>query len=60
MTQHELDRAVAVSTGESLSRIRHLGFGIEDPGLVEDALEPVSRPPLMIDWDRMYPIDEIR
>ena len=27
MTQHQLERAVARSTGESLAIVRHLGFG---------------------------------
>jgi hypothetical protein len=57
MTQREIDRAVAASTGESLSEIRHLGFGIADPDLAEHDPEPSSRPPLMIDWDSIYAID---
>jgi hypothetical protein len=57
MTQREIDRAVAASTGETLSQIRHLGFGIEDPSLAENGLEPSLRPPLMIDWDGIYVSD---
>jgi hypothetical protein len=57
MTQREIDRAVAASTGESLSEIRHLGFGIANPDLAEYCPEPWSRPPLMIDWDSIYPFD---
>jgi hypothetical protein len=57
MTQREIDRAVAAQTGESVSEIRHLGFGIADPGMTEYDLEPCSRPPLVIDWDCVYPTD---
>jgi hypothetical protein len=57
MTQRDIDRAVAASTGESLSEIRHLGFGIADPGAAEYDPEPSSRPPLVIDWDTIYPFD---
>jgi len=57
MTQIEIDRAVAARTGESLSEIRRLGFGIADPSLAEYDPEPSSRPPLVIDWDCVYPID---
>lgn len=60
MTQREIDRAVAARTGESLSQIRHLGFGIEDPALAEYDLEPSSRPPLMIDWDSIYSVEAVR
>ncbi len=31
MTQTQLDRAVARSTGESVRTVRHLGFGIQRP-----------------------------
>jgi hypothetical protein len=57
MTQREIDRAVAASTGESLSEIRHLGFGIVDPGLTEYGPELCARRPLVIDWDSIYPMD---
>jgi hypothetical protein len=60
MTQREIDRAVAARTGERLSQIRHLGFGIEVPSWAENDVEPVTRPPLMIDWDDIYPIDANR
>jgi hypothetical protein len=57
MTQREIDRAVAASTGESLSEIRHLGFGIADPDLAVYDSEASACPPLMIDWDTIYPFD---
>jgi hypothetical protein len=57
MTQREIDRAVAARTGESLSEIRHLGFGIAEPDVADYDPEPNSRPPLMIDWDSIYPFD---
>ncbi|MEQ9380027.1 MAG: hypothetical protein RJP95_04135 [Pirellulales bacterium] len=52
MTQAELDRAVANTTGESLATIRQLGFGIADP--VEIAFDPEpyeGRLPKLVDWD---------
>jgi hypothetical protein len=57
MTQREIDRAVAHSTGESLSEIRHLGFAIAEPGVADYDAEGSLRPPLMIDWDAFYPIE---
>ncbi len=43
MTQRQIDRAVALATGESLDVVRRLGFG-----LVE---EPEDDPPNTVDWD---------
>ena len=44
MTQADLNRAVASSTGESISTIARQGFSyIEAP--------PVDREPLVFDWD---------
>jgi hypothetical protein len=60
MTQNEIDRAVAARTGESLSEIRHLGFGIADPTWTEFDPEPGSRRPQVIDWDSIYPIERGR
>ena len=56
MTQREIDRAVASTTGETVAEIRHLGFGIADPGVVEDDPEARPRRPLVIDWDEHYAI----
>ena len=44
MTQAELDRAVAFSTGESLSTIRRRGFSM---------LEVPELTPLTVDWDEL-------
>lgn len=49
MTQLELDTAVAVATGESISAIRQLGFSLADPLDVD--FDPEPRRPLMFDWD---------
>ena len=43
MTQTRIDLAVARATGESLNRIRSLGFGIADPTIVCYAPEPPRR-----------------
>ncbi len=47
MRQHELNRAVARATGESLSTIRRMGFGPLAP-LPDES----DRGPLVLDWDR--------
>ena len=44
MTQADLNRAVAVATGETVETIARQGFGfVEAP--------PVDRDPLVFDWD---------
>jgi len=52
MTQHQLHRAVARATGESLATIRSLGFGIADPDVVCYDPEP-SRRPRIVNWDQL-------
>ncbi|MCY2987616.1 MAG: hypothetical protein NTY19_07095 [Planctomycetota bacterium] len=44
MTQHQLNTAVAVATGESPSVIRRCGFGIADPLDVNFDPEPSDVP----------------
>lgn len=44
MTQQELERALALQTGESLSTIRGRGFSL---------VEPPRRAPLVVDWDQI-------
>ena len=44
MTQSELNREVALATGESVSTIRQLGF-------VPLTHVPYEREPLVVDWD---------
>jgi hypothetical protein len=44
MTQHQLDTAVAVATGESPSVIRRRGFGFADPLDVNFDPEPSDVP----------------
>lgn len=52
MTQTELDRAVAHTTGESLATIRQLGFGVADPLEIGFDPEPYEGPiPSVVDWD---------
>jgi hypothetical protein len=53
MTQREVDRAVALATGESLSEIRRRGFSIESPAEEFPDSEPNAMP-RVIDWDRHY------
>jgi hypothetical protein len=53
MTQREVDRAVALATGESLSEIRRLGFLLENPADRFSDPEP-SAAPKVIDWDDHY------
>jgi hypothetical protein len=60
MTQRELDKAVAIATGESEREIHSRGFGIADPVEVHFDPESTSRRPLVIDWDELYPADPPR
>lgn len=60
MTQLEIDRAVARKTGESITEIRHLGFGIADPLGIRYDPELDDRPPFVLDWDAVYPSDPPR
>ena len=55
MTQVEIDRAVAIATGESPDEIHHLGFSIADP--LEVRFDPEPRRPLVYDWDARCPAD---
>ena len=53
MTQAELERAIAAVTGESLSEIRHRGFGVADPVVADFDPEPYGTGPSVVDWDRV-------
>jgi hypothetical protein len=55
MTQLEIDSAVASATGETVSEIRHLGFGIADPFQVDYDPEPCR--PQVFNWDLGGPAD---
>ncbi|MEM9369312.1 MAG: hypothetical protein AAGD07_25305 [Planctomycetota bacterium] len=51
MNQKEINRAVALATGETVSAIKRLGFLIADPDQVfEDPSDPVHGG-RVIDWD---------
>ena len=55
MTQNQLNRMVALATGESLSTIRNLGFSIADPDDVSFDPEP-EQPRCrlrILNWDRL-------
>jgi hypothetical protein len=60
MTQHDLDAAVAVTTGESLLEIRRRGFGIADPVEVHFDPEPSDIPPAWLDWDQNDEVEPVR
>jgi len=60
MTQHQLDTAVAVATGESPSVIRRRGFGIADPADVHFDPEPSDVPPQWLDWEQMLEEQPLR
>lgn len=53
MTQLQLDRAVALVTGESRRRIAHLGFQLADPFAPVHDPEPYYDPEFhnYLDWD---------
>ncbi|MCY2991338.1 MAG: hypothetical protein NTY19_26215 [Planctomycetota bacterium] len=60
MTQHQLDTAVAIATGESPSVIRRHGFGIADPLDVHFDPEPDDVPPQYLDWEQMQEVRPVR
>ena len=49
MTQSELNRAVAKSTGETVAEIKHLGFSLADPDDV--TFDPEPDESWYVDWD---------
>ena len=49
MTQAQLNRAVASATGETISEIRRMGFGLADPEAV--AFDPAPEEGRYVDWD---------
>jgi hypothetical protein len=53
MSQRELDSAVAQATGESLRTIRHHGFSIVDPDVIDFDREPNLLPAQIVDWDAL-------
>ena len=53
MTQYEINRAVALATGETVHTVSELGFTIADPDLVDHDPEPCDLPPSIIDWDEL-------
>lgn len=48
MTQAELEREIAQSTGEDLGEIRRRGFSL---ALIDVDLDEDDRHPLVLDWD---------
>lgn len=60
MTQHQIDTAVAVATGESPAVIRRRGFGIADPLDVNFDPEPDDVPPQYLDWEQMQEVHLFR
>lgn len=51
MTQKELNRAVARATGESVSTIARLGFGIADRLATRHDSDSCGRQGRTVDWD---------
>ena len=54
MTQADLDRAVALATGETVTQIKHLGFSLADPNSTEFDPESSDEPGRYLDWDDLY------
>ncbi len=52
MKQADLNRAVALATGESMSTVKRLGFLLAEP---HESVDPDSETsgPLVIDWDEL-------
>ncbi len=55
MKQADIDRAVALATGETVSTIKRLGFLLADPidSLDLDADLDLDDDPYVIDWDQV-------
>ena len=53
MTQAEIDRAVALATGEPVCTVSGLGFSIADPDFVDYDPEPTDIEDLIVDWDEL-------
>ena len=53
MIQAELDRAVALVTGESLCTVSELGFTIADPEMTDYDPEPSDIEDMIVDWDEL-------
>ena len=53
MTQAELNRAVSRATGETVTTIRSLGFGIADPDVVFHDPEPCDLDARVVDFDEL-------
>jgi hypothetical protein len=51
LTQHEINRAVAQATGESVAEIEHLGFSLADPDDI--AFDPEPGEGQYVDWDAL-------
>jgi hypothetical protein len=60
MTQTELDTRVARATGESLRRIRRMGFSLASPKQICFDPEPDMRPPQSVQWDEVYAAEPLR
>ncbi|HAW29143.1 MULTISPECIES: hypothetical protein [Gimesia] len=52
MRQADLNRAVALATGESMSTVKRLGFLLAEP---EEVIDPEAEEsgPYIIDWDEL-------
>ncbi|QDT29870.1 hypothetical protein Enr10x_52270 [Gimesia panareensis] len=52
MKQSDLNRAVALATGETIATVKRLGFLLAEP---QETVDPDSETsgPLVIDWDEL-------
>ncbi|MCA9007364.1 MAG: hypothetical protein KDA70_18985 [Planctomycetaceae bacterium] len=52
MKQADLNRAVALATGESMSTVKRLGFLLAEP---DETVDPAAEEsgPYVIDWDEL-------
>ena len=53
MTQSQINRAVALATGESVRTVSELGFSLADPDVVELHSEPCDVEDMIVDWDQI-------
>ena len=53
MTQAQLNREVALATGESIETIQRLGFLLDEPGLDISDPDNDDLGPCVLDWDAL-------
>jgi hypothetical protein len=51
VNQYDLERQVALATGETVRTVSKLGFSLADPEMTDHDPEPSDIEDLIVDWD---------